>query len=79
MIKSGTLAEVSTPPLVELPDWDERAQILAQVGVVTVSDLVVTEEKELSKLLKRPTKTIKDWKREVLEWLNPEPQPSNSN
>jgi len=79
LIASGTLAEVSTPPLSELPAWEERAEALITVGVVTISDLVAVGERELAKALKRTPKTIRDWKSEAARWLNPEQPTSNNN
>jgi hypothetical protein len=78
MIKSGTLMEVSTPPLSELPDWEERAAILATAGIITISDLVAANEKTLSRRLKKTPNTIKNWKSEALQWLNPDPPTTNN-
>jgi hypothetical protein len=77
LIESGTLAEVSTPPLFELPGWEERAGLLAEKGVVTISDLMAVDEKKLSRIIKRTPKVIREWQSEAMIWLNPEQPTSN--
>jgi hypothetical protein len=78
LIKSGTLAAVTTPPLSELPDWEERAETLQRVGVVTIADLLAVNVAGLAKSLKRTPRTIRDWQSEAERWLNPEQPTSNS-
>lgn len=75
MLESGTLVRVSTPPLSELPgEWENRARILAQAGIVTVTHLIEANVTELAKATRRPAKIIKQWQDDALAWLNP---PSN--
>lgn len=77
MLESGTLSRVSAPPLSELPDWEERAGQLVEVGIITVDDLLKANVNQLAKKLKKASKTVKQWQDEVLKWLNPEPDNNN--
>jgi hypothetical protein len=77
LIKSGTLAPVTTPPLSELPGWEERAETLQRVGVITITDLLAVNVAGLAKSLKRTPRTIRDWQSEAERWLNPEQPTSN--
>ena len=73
LLRGGTLVRVSTPPLSELPDWDRQAEILAKVGVRTISELAEYDAIKLAKEVKKPVRIIKQWQDEALAWLNPTP------
>lgn len=79
-LESGTLAPLELPPLAVLPDeWQERAEILAGANIITIGDLLAASDRELARVINKPPKVIKQWKMEAERWLNPEPQPTNSN
>lgn len=77
LIASGTLAPIQTPPLFELPDWEERAGILAELGIVTISDLAAANERSVAKGTGKSIKLIRQWIGEAEKWLNPESQTVN--
>jgi len=78
-LASGTLVRVSTPPLSELPQWEKRPELaaLARANVITIEDLIRANETELAKAIRKSVRTIRQWKDEVMVWLNPEPPKEN--
>lgn len=74
LLQSGTLVRVSTPPLSELPQWEKRPELaaLARVHVITIEDLIRADENKLAKVIKKSVRTIRQWKEEATQWLNPE-------
>jgi hypothetical protein len=73
-IASGTLAPIQTPPLAELPDWEERAGLLAEAGVITISDLAEASDRSLARTTGKTPRIIRQWREEAERWLNPESQ-----
>lgn len=52
-LESGTLVLIELPPLSVLPEsWQERAELLAGVDIVTIGDLLAVDERELAKVFK---------------------------
>lgn len=73
-LASGTLTRVETPPLTELPEFEDRAATLAKAEVVTIQDLAEANVTGLAKSLGKSTRSIKQWQDEALAWLSPPSQ-----
>jgi hypothetical protein len=70
LLEIGALEVVTAPPLAELPHWEVRAQKLKAAGVLTITDLLDTQDQELAEAVKhKTTRVVKRWKREAREWL----------
>lgn len=73
MLATGTLVRVSTPPLSELPGWDDRAGLLARAGVITVEDLLEADRSKLTKATKKTVTTIRRWQAEARKAIEAAP------
>ena len=70
LVEKEMLVEVSTPPLSQLPGWRTRAKALARAGIITVQDLLDTEEEAIRKAVEhKTTRAVKKWKQEAVKWL----------
>lgn len=78
-LRSGILVKVSSPPLSEIPAFEERGEILAPVGVVKISDLAEANPTELAKKVHKSASTIRRWQHEAMRWLAPDEPKSTSN
>jgi hypothetical protein len=73
MLSTGTLVRVSTPPLSELPGWEERAKLLAKAGVITVQEFIEADRQKLARVAKKTATTIRRWQAEARKAIEPEP------
>lgn len=72
LLRSGTLARVSTPPLAETPgNWDGSLKRLEQAGVVTLEDLIMANPAKLAKVVNKTSGTIKRWQAQAESLLKP--------
>lgn len=69
MLESGTLVQIDTPPLSELPEWDKRAEMFSRAGIVTIQDLLEADVVGLARQLKRSVRQVKQWQDEAMAWL----------
>lgn len=72
----GAIAEVSPPPLSELPGWQTRAAKLEATGIITATQFLELKDYELiKKLFRVKDETIEAWKKQITDiWLSPPPQ-----
>lgn len=78
-LESGTLVKVSTPPLSEVPAFEDRVATLEAVGVVMISDLVQANPSQLAKKIRKTAATVRRWQHEAVRWLAPDEIKSTSN
>lgn len=77
LIHKKVIAEVSGPPLSELPGWKIKSEKMAKVGIITVNDFLARDSEELANELGYKERTINKWKNEVEEvWLLSTPKVS---
>jgi hypothetical protein len=74
--KVGAIAEVSPPPLSELPGWQTRAVKLADTGIITATQFLELKDYEIvKKLFRVKDETVEAWKKQITDiWLAPPPQ-----
>jgi len=65
LLQRGRIAVVSTPPLIVLPNWTIRAELLRTVGIVTVEQFLEFDTDELAKAIERTLEKVNEWKKEV--------------
>lgn len=71
-LETGSLVRVSSPPLAEIPAFEERAETLEPAGVVMISDLVEANATELAKKINKSASTVRRWQSEAMQWLAPD-------
>jgi len=68
------LSLISGPPLTELPGWTRRAELLAEVDVVTADQFLDADDELIRQAMGyRSTRAVAGWKEEVRRWLMPAP------
>jgi hypothetical protein len=65
----GAIAMIATPPLSELPGWEERATLLEIEGVLMLDEFVCTDAKILASILSATAGEIEQWKKELLSFV----------
>lgn len=65
----GAIAMLYAPPLAELPYFDDQAEQLAKIGIVSADQFLECNIDETSKLLNVDVKTLRTWYAEVANWL----------
>jgi len=78
LLAKGILVREVTPPLSEIPNFEDRAKQLAKAGVITVTDLVETDVKTTAKKIRKSQSTIRRWQMDAIQWLSPEPEVKKS-
>lgn len=48
LLDKGVISEVQSPPLRILPEWETRAELLADVGIETVDQLLSADLEEIA-------------------------------
>lgn len=73
LVGVGAISRVSSPPLSELPGWEQRAKTLAVMGVNTAEDFVEFDDTEILRkcLGIRKSEEVQHLKEQVLTWLQP--------
>ena len=79
LVALDKVSVVQPPPLRILPGWTRRADRFEPLGIVSVTDFLETDTKELAVRSgetgrKYKEATIAKWKREAKEWLTVTPQ-----
>lgn len=69
LISQGVISELNTPPLIELPNWFERAYLLQENGIFLGIDLLNSNNQQLANLLDLEVETIQFWKDELINLL----------
>lgn len=69
LIDVGAIAPIHAPPLAVLPGWSDRAEDLAEQGIITVTDLLDADTNALIDSLVQNRATLEAWKQEALRWL----------
>lgn len=69
LLASGTISEVSSPPLSILPGWEDRAETLGEYNINDVVDLVETDLEELSDRTGIPHEALRKGVEEALEFV----------
>jgi len=70
LVAAGALAKARTPPLTELPGWTTRAEMLREIGIVTIENLLDMDPQRGTELFnhKRDSTFVK-WTEEAKSWL----------
>jgi len=72
LLEVGVIAQVSPPPLAELPAWKARAGKLVAHGILDAGQFLEADDALLAKYLRNRPDTIKRLKVEIIRWLQPE-------
>src|SRR5262245_2807706 len=67
----GAISRVRTPPLEELPNWEERAQKLLP-SIVTAEEFLLASNRQIADLLDLDEREIEAIKNGVWGWLSPD-------
>ena len=73
-LANGMLVEEITPPLSEIPAFEQRAAVLNKAGIETLQDLIEADASQAAKKAKKSVTTFRRWQLEAMAWLAPEPQ-----
>lgn len=69
LIKQGVIAELNTPPLIELPNWFERAYKLQEINIFMGLDLLEADINRTANLLDLEPSEVQSWKEELISLL----------
>ena len=69
LLKKGAIAPVSSPPLSILPGWEERAKLLASVGVMNIEDLLTSDLGEIARRLNISPGGLRQAANEAKRWV----------
>jgi len=70
LLDKQLITEVMAPPLEVLPGWEERAENLKDLGIVTATQLIESDLIELSSRLKYTVKELEVMVLEVMEFIS---------
>jgi hypothetical protein len=71
-LSTGTLIQVSSPPLSEIPAFEKRAVELAEFNIITVKNLAEADAVILARKIGKSATTIRRWQTEAMQWLQPD-------
>jgi len=66
----GAISRVHAPPIMILPGWTERAEILAQVGIQDAEQFLEAEAETLADALDVEEKEVEEMREVLLTWLS---------
>lgn len=69
LLAKGRIAKVIAPPLRILPEWEEKAEALAPLGIERVDDLVSADLDEVAKELDTEIEDLREAVLDVQQWL----------
>ena len=72
LLAKGRVVEVQTPPLAVLPGWEEKAAVLAPLGIEDVSQLVDADLDKVAEELGTPVRGLRKAALEAQSWMQVE-------
>lgn len=69
LLEKERIAKWQSPPLEVLPGWSRKAAVFAEVGILTVSDLVGADPEKLLEELEIPAMALERCLEEVAQWV----------
>ena len=66
LLDKQKIALVAAPPLAVLPNWESKARLLAEVGIVTSDDLINADPEVVAKAVGRTVRTVGRWVDELM-------------
>lgn len=71
LIQRGAIAPVASPPISEIPRWITRAARLAEIGIITIGDLLEADTGTVATHMNVRPQTVGTWKRQLEKLLHP--------